>query len=190
MLLFYGNNFSDLRDFAWVYAHWDHHFWLGKTYLAALTSFVPRFASEFRDHWGLGAATALTVGFDPHVHPGVRPGAFGEGYLNFGVVGVVAVGLFVGMVMYRVDMGVKQAVMSRHPLHDEGLRDVIAFDNCLDCHIECRLFRSLRTGRNLLLQLVLRSSIAHAATPVLIDRRSLALRKLRSMWIGLVRDKL
>jgi hypothetical protein len=50
-------------------------FWGGKTYLAALTSFVPRFASSFQDTWGLGAATGATVGFDPHVHPGLRPGA-------------------------------------------------------------------------------------------------------------------
>jgi oligosaccharide repeat unit polymerase len=111
-LLLYGNNFSDLRDFAWVYSAWDHRFWAGKTYLAAVTSFVPRFASQFRDTWGMGAATAATVGFDPHVHPGLRPGSFGEGYLNFGWLGVVVVGLLIGIISRRADLEVKASFTS------------------------------------------------------------------------------
>ena len=114
-LLFYGNNFSDLRDFAWVYSAWDHIYWGGKTYIAALLAFIPRFASHFRDTWGLGVATASTVGFDPEVHPGVRPGAFGEGYFNFGLLGVVAVGLLLGIVSRRVDSEVKHAFASPQP---------------------------------------------------------------------------
>lgn len=114
-LLLYGNNISDLRDFAWVYSSWDHSFWLGKTYLAALTAFVPRFASSFRDTWGLGAATAATAGFDPQTHPGLRPGSFGEGYLNFGLVGVVLVGIAMGLIFRRVDIDVKQVFSSNNP---------------------------------------------------------------------------
>jgi len=114
-LLFYGNNFSDLRDFAWVYSAWDHVLWGGKTYVAALLAFIPRFASHFRDTWGLGVATASTVGFDPQVHPGVRPGAFGEGFFNFGLFGVVAVGLLLGIVSRRVDNEVKRAFASTEP---------------------------------------------------------------------------
>jgi oligosaccharide repeat unit polymerase len=114
-LLFYGNNFSDLRDFAWVYSAWDHLYWGGKTYIAALLAFIPRFASHFRDTWGLGVATASAVGFDPEVHPGVRPGAFGEGYFNFGLLGVVAVGLLLGIVTRRVDSEVKHAFASSQP---------------------------------------------------------------------------
>jgi oligosaccharide repeat unit polymerase len=109
-LVFYGNNFSDLRDFAWVYSAWDHVYWNGKTYLAAITSFVPRFASEFRDNWALGARTASTVGFDPQVHPGLRPGVFGEGFFNFGLPGVIIVGLMLGLTTRWVDVEVKQAV--------------------------------------------------------------------------------
>jgi oligosaccharide repeat unit polymerase len=112
ILLFYGNNFSDLRDFAWVYAKWDHVFWWGKTYLAAITSFVPRFASEFRDTWAVGVKVDTTVGLDPTVHPGLRPGTFGEGFFNFGLLGVVAVGLVLGLVSRRVDIDVKRAVTS------------------------------------------------------------------------------
>lgn len=110
-LLLFGDTFSDLRDFAWVYARWDHVLWGGKTYLAALTSFVPRFASEFRDTWGLGVATGTTIGLDPQLHPGVRPGIFGEGYFNFGLLGVVAVGLLVGIIFRRIDLDVKSAMV-------------------------------------------------------------------------------
>jgi hypothetical protein len=113
--LLYGNTFSDLRDFAWVYALWDHKFWVAKTYLAALTAFVPRFASTFRDTWGLGVATATTLGLDPQVHPGVRPGLFGEGFFNFGLIGVVGVGFIVGIIARRVDIDVKRAVTSPRP---------------------------------------------------------------------------
>lgn len=114
-LLLYGNNFSDLRDFAWVYSAWDHVYWGGKTYLAAITSFVPRFVSQFRDTWAMGAATASTVGFDPQVHPGLRPGIFGESYFNFGWFGVIIVGLISGFMLRRVDIGVKTALAAPEP---------------------------------------------------------------------------
>jgi oligosaccharide repeat unit polymerase len=114
-LLFYGSNFSDLRDFAWVYAGWDHVFWSGKTYLAAILAFVPRFASQFRDTWGLGVATDLTAGLDPQMHPGLRPGMFGEGFFNFGLFGVLVVGLIVGVIVRRVDIDVKRALATPHP---------------------------------------------------------------------------
>jgi oligosaccharide repeat unit polymerase len=114
-LLLYGNNFSDLRDFAWVYSAWDHVAWGGKTYVAAVMSFVPRFASQFRDTWAVGAATASTVGFDPQIHPGLRPGIFGEGFFNFGLVGVVVVGLLFGFIVRRVDLDVKSAFASTQP---------------------------------------------------------------------------
>jgi len=114
-MVFYGNTFSDLRDFAWVYSAWDHVFWGGKTYLAAVLSFVPRFASHFRDTWALGAMTAATAGFDPEVHPGLRPGIFGEGFFNFGLPGAIAIGLMLGIVLRRVDLDVKHALSSSQP---------------------------------------------------------------------------
>jgi len=114
-LLLYGNTFSDLRDFAWVYSGWDHVFWSGKTYLAAIMSFVPRFASHFRDTWAVGAVTASTVGLDPQVHPGLRPGIFGESFFNFGLAGVVAVALILGFILRHVDTEVKVALSSSRP---------------------------------------------------------------------------
>jgi oligosaccharide repeat unit polymerase len=114
-VVFYGNTFSDLRDFAWVYSAWDHVFWGGRTYLAAILSFVPRFASHFRDTWGLGAMTAATAGFDPDVHPGLRPGVFGEGFFNFGLPGAIAIGLMLGIILRRVDVDVKCALSAPEP---------------------------------------------------------------------------
>jgi hypothetical protein len=111
-LLFYGNNFSDLRDFAWVYSSWDHVFWSGKTYAVALLSFIPRYASEFRDTWAVGAMTTSTIGKDPHVF-GLRPGIFGEGFFNFGLLGVAAVGLLLGIILRRVDIDTKRALEQR-----------------------------------------------------------------------------
>ena len=78
-------------------------------------AFVPRFASQFRDTWGLGVVTASTVGFDPQVHPGLRPGYFGEGFFNFGLFGVVVVGLMLGIVVRRVDLDVKSSFASSRP---------------------------------------------------------------------------
>lgn len=114
-VVFYGNTFSDLRDFAWVYSAWNHVFWGGKTYLAAILSFVPRFASHFRDTWGLGAMTAATAGFDPEVHPGLRPGVFGEGYFNFGLPGAIVIGMMLGVILRRVDGEVKRALSGEQP---------------------------------------------------------------------------
>jgi len=112
VVVLYGNNFSDLRDFAWVYSKWDNVLWHGKTYLAAVLSFVPRFASTFRDNWALGVATSSTAGLDPQVHPGLRPGIFGEGFFNFGILGVIVGGLMFGIILRRVDVDVKLALTS------------------------------------------------------------------------------
>ena len=113
--LFYGNNFSDLRDFAWVYQAWDHVFWMGKTYLAGLLAFMPRVVSDFRDTWGAGVAMDNTVGLDPTVHPGLRPGEFGEPYFNFGIFGVIAAGLILGIIARRVDIDTRDALKGRSP---------------------------------------------------------------------------
>ena len=113
--IFFGDTFSDLRDFAWVYSAWDGVLWMGKTYLAALMSFIPRWISPFRDTWSLGVQTASIVGFDPNVHPGLRPGYFGESYFNFGYIGVMAIGLLIGVVTMRVDIGVKRSLAGPKP---------------------------------------------------------------------------
>lgn len=115
-LLLYGNTFTDLRDFSWVYSGWNHVLWLGRTYLAGLVTFLPRGASDFRATWSFGIATGWTVGLDTESHPGLKPGLFGEAYFNFGWVGVLALGLLYGAVLRRVDIDVKAAMRARRPM--------------------------------------------------------------------------
>lgn len=141
-LLLYGNNFSDLRDFAWVYSAWNHVLWGGKTYLAALFSFVPRAASQFRDTWGLGVVTASTVGLDPQVHPGLRPGNFGEAYFNFGIAGVVLVGLILGLMIRRVDIDVKDVLSRKRPSMMEAFAStqVLQLAGCVSISVNVSVF--------------------------------------------------
>jgi oligosaccharide repeat unit polymerase len=113
--LFYSGNFTDLRDFAWVYSGWDHVFWAGKTYLAAIIAFIPRFSSQFRDTWTLGPMTAALAGLDPELFTGLRPTIFGESYFNFGLAGVILVGLIVGAAARRVDIDTKRALAGSPP---------------------------------------------------------------------------
>ncbi|MEO7030703.1 MAG: hypothetical protein ABI147_15005 [Acidobacteriaceae bacterium] len=108
--IFYGNSFSDTRDFAIILSYWDGHLMLGKTYLAGLIAFIPRFVSSFRDTWAIGVVTARLAGFSPLEHPGLRVGLFGEAFLNFGMAGVILVGLFSGMVVRLIDLRVKQSL--------------------------------------------------------------------------------
>jgi hypothetical protein len=93
----YGNTFSDLRDFAWVLSSWNHKPFYGKTYASAFISFIPTTYSSFRTKWGIGRVTAKLGGFVPKFHPGLRPGAFGEPYLNFGIPGVILMGILLGI---------------------------------------------------------------------------------------------
>ena len=81
VLFLFGNNFSDLRDFAWVYSAWDHVFWVGKTYLAALLAFVPRFASEFRDTWGLEKRRPRPSALTRKCIPGCAPECMARDFL-------------------------------------------------------------------------------------------------------------
>lgn len=107
--MFFGNSFSDTRDFAEVLSFWDgHHFW-GKTYLAGVFAFIPRALSSFRDTWSIGVVTATMAGFKTTEHPGLRVGVFGEAYLNFGLVGVILLGLLFGATLRLVDLRMKQS---------------------------------------------------------------------------------
>lgn len=113
--IFYGNSFSDLRDFSLLLTCWNGHFWFGKTYLAAAFAFVPRFLSTYRNEWSIGVVTATMAGFNPREHPGLRPGIFGESYFNFGYLGVIAMGLLVGVILRKVDREVKREMNQEHP---------------------------------------------------------------------------
>jgi oligosaccharide repeat unit polymerase len=112
--IFYGNNFSELRDFAWVLSSWDGTLFFGKTNLAALKSFIPRALSEFREEWALGVVTAKLAGFSPQEHAGVRPGMFGESYLNFGLLGVILVASVNGFFLRYADYQIKRRIDLGH----------------------------------------------------------------------------
>jgi hypothetical protein len=118
---FYGNNFSDLRDFAWLLAFWDGDWFAGRTQLAGFLGFVPAVLSPFRTEWGWGRVSVDMVGIGfrdtPGAHPGLRPGAFGEPYMNFGIVGVLVAGLVLGYACVRLHAAAKHAVAMYPPFH-------------------------------------------------------------------------
>jgi hypothetical protein len=101
----FGNSFSDTRDFALVLSMWDRSFFLGKTYLAGLLAFIPRFLSPF------GVVSARMAGLSPTQHAGLRVGFWGEPYLNFGIPAVVVVSLIAGSVIKLVDMRIKESLL-------------------------------------------------------------------------------
>jgi hypothetical protein len=107
--LFYGNNFSDLRDFAWVKSSWDGQYYLGKTQLAGLLSFIPSALSSYRAEWNWGVVTTTMAGLDPTVNPGLRAGTYGEMYFNFGLTAVLLSGIVYGYAVRRVHNVITQA---------------------------------------------------------------------------------
>ncbi|WP_158828343.1 oligosaccharide repeat unit polymerase [Mucilaginibacter lacusdianchii] len=109
--IFYGNSFSDLRDFAWVYSAWDGTYFYGKTYFSAFISFIPSAYSSFRTENGIGKITATLGGFKTSEHPGLRPGMYGESFLNFGILGVIIVGIILGYTARLMDHKTKEAAM-------------------------------------------------------------------------------
>jgi hypothetical protein len=100
--LFYGNNFSDLRDFAWVKSFWNGDYYLGWTQAAGLLAFIPSAVSPFRAEWNWGVITTTLVGQDPLINPGLRTGLFGETFFNFGLPGVFVAGFLYGYFIRRV----------------------------------------------------------------------------------------
>lgn len=105
--IFYGNNFSDIRDFAWILTYWDGEYIKGKSYFAALLSFIPRSISDFREIWSISVYTSNLVGLDPNIHAGLRPGKFGEVYFNFGILGVSVLGFLTGYLLRFTDVKIK-----------------------------------------------------------------------------------
>ena len=110
--ILYGNSFSDLRDFAWVLSAWDGQYYYGKTYASAFISFIPTTYSSFRTKYNIGRITAILGGFSPKEHPGLRPGMFGESYINFGFAGVIFIGMLMGYGARYMDYKAKVAAYS------------------------------------------------------------------------------
>ncbi len=128
---FYGNNFSDTRDFAWILSYWDGEYLYGKSYIAALLSFIPRSLISFREEWSISMYTNALAGFSSNSMPGLRPGLFGESYLNFGLPGVVFFGWVLGFALRYTDVKIKEFV-SRHRDLIKGYSHIVVF-NFLSC---------------------------------------------------------
>jgi oligosaccharide repeat unit polymerase len=102
-IILYGNNFSDLRDFAWILSGWDHVFVHGRTQLAGFLSFIPSNLSEFRSTWAWGQFSVEAAGLDDVTgHPGLRPTIFGEAYFNYGYAGAALAGFLSGFVVFKL----------------------------------------------------------------------------------------
>ena len=123
---FYGNNFSDTRDFAWILSCWDNEYLYGKSYIAALISFIPRSFSSFRETWGISMYTNDLVNFSSDDMPGLRPGLFGEAYFNFGLLGVILFGWTFGFCLRYADVKIKEYVSNSKDLI-KGYSHVIVF---------------------------------------------------------------
>ena len=90
--LVYGNTFCDIRDGGLILYGFENNTnseWaMGRTYLSALLSFIPSSFSEIRTKWDWGRySTTTLLGWKNH--PGLRGGWSMEGYLNFGLIGVI-----------------------------------------------------------------------------------------------------
>lgn len=118
-LLFYGNNFSDLRDFAWVLSYWNGKLFWGRTQLAGVLGFIPSVLFPLRRAWAWGPTSLDMTGLvqlgEVTEHPGLRPGIFGEWYFNFGIPGVIFAGLATGYVVRRLHVATSLAVRDESP---------------------------------------------------------------------------
>jgi oligosaccharide repeat unit polymerase len=94
----FGNQFSDLRDFAWILSRFNGEWLMGKTYVAGYTPFLPSVLSPFRTEFGWGRWSSAIAGLDPTHHGGLRAGIFGEIYFNFGLVGFLVICPIVGWI--------------------------------------------------------------------------------------------
>lgn len=100
----YGNEFSDVRDLGWILSGWDGEYRMGRTYAAASLSFVPSEYLPWRRYNGMVWQMTGPLGLMDSGHAGLRPGVFGEAYLNFGLFGCVVMGFFLGCFSTRLDL--------------------------------------------------------------------------------------
>lgn len=104
--IIYGNNFSDIRDGAFLFYGYENSFNSkvigGKTYLAGLLSFVPSSMSKFRQEWSIGRFTTMTL-FGIENHFGLRGGLSFEPYINFRMIGVIFASVLSGYLFANLE---------------------------------------------------------------------------------------
>jgi hypothetical protein len=94
---------TEVNDLAWVLSEWNHHWYLGATWLAGVWP-VPATMSKFKDTYVLSSVTKDVAGIPREAGGGgLRISMFGEAYLNFGYLGVVALGLVFGILVRKTN---------------------------------------------------------------------------------------
>lgn len=98
----YGNQFSEVRDFAWIIASYNGPPLMGKTFLSGYTSFIPSSLMPSRQKWAFGRWTATQADLDTRYHPGLRGGPYSEIYFNFGYVISVVFAALTGFILGKL----------------------------------------------------------------------------------------
>ena len=128
---FTGDNLIDVRDAAWVLSQWDFDPLMGRTYLGGLAAMVPSGIFPQKKEWHLGLTGVRIVGWDDNNHFGLRVTFFGEAFLNFGLAGILALGVVLGMLFGSVLRAVHQASEKRPPCLHYNLKLVVLMQMCM-----------------------------------------------------------
>jgi len=131
---FFGNELSDMRDFAWILTGLDQEQWLwGRSYLAGYLSFIPTFVLPFRETYGFGRVSPLLAGLDPMHHSGLRPPIFGEMYANFGLPGLIIGGLIYGWAVGRIIRWISESL--EQPVEERLMPEAVVWSGFLTLQI-------------------------------------------------------
>lgn len=82
----------EVRDLGWVMSVVGNERFYGVTFVPAMLP-VPGIATDFKQHYELGDVTARVMG----LQEGLRITLPGEGYLNFGALGILVIGVVLGI---------------------------------------------------------------------------------------------
>jgi len=128
---FFGNELTDIRDFAWILSGLDNGQWLwGKTYIAGYLSFIPSYLMPFREAYAFGRISPLLAGLDPSQHSGLRPPIFGEMYVNFGLPGLLIGGFIYGLAVGRVIRWISES-LQQQPVEERPVPEAVVWSGFL-----------------------------------------------------------
>ena len=128
---FTGDNLIDVRDASWVLSQWDFEPLMGRTYLGGLVAMLPSGIFPQKKDWHLGLTGVRIVGWDANNHFGLRVTFFGEAFLNFGLAGVLALGVVLGMLFGSLLRAVHQAAAKRPSCLHYNLKLVVLMQMCM-----------------------------------------------------------
>lgn len=98
----FSNNFSDVRDFAWVLSTYNNQPLGGRTFIAGYTALIPSGVWPLRKDWAYGTFTARSTHLDEDKIGGLRTGLFSEVLFNFGTVAALAAAIVLGILAARL----------------------------------------------------------------------------------------